>query len=154
MSLQSWLLFLHILGTVVWIGGGVMLFLTALRVRQSANWDVVADFAKSLRYLGLRAFMPSVVVVLATGLLMVLTAPYWSISQPWILIGLALFLIAFLIGATHLSQIGIAIERTVTEPDHDVSKATALIGRWTIGYGAVLLVLVAAVWDMVFKPFS
>jgi uncharacterized membrane protein len=152
MSLQSWLLYLHILGTVVWIGGGVMLFLTALRVRQSTSWDVVADFAKSLRYLGLRAFMPSVVVVLATGLLMVLEEPVWRISQPWILIGLTFFFIAFVIGAAYLSQIGTALERSVTEPDHDVSKATALIGRWTIGYSAILIVLVAAVWDMVFKP--
>jgi uncharacterized membrane protein len=154
MGLQSWLHFLHDLGAIVWIGAGVTLSLIGLRARQSADWDAVADFARMMRYLGLRVFMPSVVIVLATGVLMVVTASGWRISQAWILIGLTLFFMAFLIGTVYLSQIGIALERAVTEPDNDVSKATTLIGRWITGYGAILLVLVAAVWDMIFKPSS
>ncbi|MGA2763270.1 MAG: DUF2269 family protein [Spirochaetia bacterium] len=154
MSLQSWLLFLHVLGAIVWLGAGATVSLIGLRVQRSRDRGVVADFARTLRYLGLRAFMPALFVVLATGFVLVLDGSHWRISEPWILIGLALFLIAFLIGAVYLSQVGIALERTVTTPDHDVGEATALIERWVIGYGAILLVLVVAVWDMVFKPFA
>lgn len=154
MNTQSWLLFLHILGATVWIGAGVALWLNGLRVRRSADWCVVADFAKSLRYIGPRAFIPSIGIVLASGILMVLTAPVWKTSQFWVLIGLAMFLIAFLVGAVYLRQIGIALETTVTKPGRDLGKATALVGRWSVGYGAILFALLVAVWDMVFKPFS
>ena len=154
MSLQSWLLLLHILGAVVWMGGGLALSLIGLRVRRSSDPGVVAEFARTLSYLGLRAFTPALVVVLSTGFLMVLVGSGWRLSQPWILIGLALFLVAFLIGALYLSRVGIALEQALADPGRDVKTASALIGRWLVGYGAILLVLVAAVWDMVFKPFA
>ncbi len=154
MSLQSLLLFLHILGAVVWIGGGAALSLIGRRVQRSSERGVVAEFAGTLRFLGMRAFAPALFVVLTTGLWMVLDGSQWRISQPWILIGMALFLIAFVIGAVYLGRIGVALERTATDAARDVGEMTALIRRWIGGYSAILLVLVVAVWDMVFKPFA
>jgi uncharacterized membrane protein len=154
MSLQSWLLFLHVLGATVWIGAGAAVGLTGLRVRHSTDHGVVADFARTLRYMGLRAFAPALFVVLATGLLMVLAGSRWRMTEPWILIGTALFLIAFLIGAVYLSRVGMALERAAADPGRDVAPIVALIWRWVVGYGVILLVLVVAVWDMIFKPFA
>jgi len=85
MSIQSWLLFLHILGAIIWIGAGAAVSLIGMRMRRSPDRSALADFARTLRYVGLRAFMPAFVVVLATGLLMVLAGSRWKISQPWIL---------------------------------------------------------------------
>lgn len=152
MNLQTWLIFLHLLGAVVWLGGGAALALIGIRVRRSGERTAIVEFATTFRYLGLRALMPAVVVVLVTGLLMV-NGPGWQFSQPWILTGLALFVAAFLIGALYLSRIAVALERAVSEPGRDVRESTALIGQWLIGYGIVLFILVGAVWDMVFKPF-
>lgn len=152
-SWQSWLLYLHVLGAMVWIGGGASLSLIGLRARRQRDRAAVTAFAHILGYVGVRAFMPSLLIVLATGLAMALDGAGWSLSRPWILIGLGLFLIAFLIGAVYLSRLGIALERTVTSPDYALNDATPMIGRWLAGYNVILLVLLAAVWDMIFKPF-
>jgi uncharacterized membrane protein len=154
MSLHTWLLFLHILGSMVWIGGGATLSLIGLRARRSSDRGVLADFAGTLRHLGLRAFTPALFVVLATGLVLALDGSRWRISEPWILIGIGLFLIAFLVGAVYLSRVSIALERMVRESGSDVRALANLIGQWVAGYGVILLVLIVAVWDMVFKPFA
>jgi len=38
--------------------------------------------------------------------------------------------------------------------DFDLKAARALLSRWIAGYQIVLLILLFAVWDMVFKPSS
>ncbi len=154
MGLEHWLLFLHVLGAIVWIGGGLTLSLVGWRARSSGDLSVAAEFSKTLRRVGLPLFTPALLVVLATGLVMALDGSGGRFSQPWILIGIALFLLAFLIGAVYMSRAGIAVERAVSGPAGDASAVTSLIGRWLVGYGVVLLLLVVAVWDMVFKPFS
>ena len=56
----------------------------------------------------------------------------------------------FLIGAAHQSRAAIAAERAANEGD----DATALrhLRRWAYGMAAILVLLVVATWDMVFKP--
>src|SRR5438552_3521368 len=99
MDWVPWVKVLHIAGAATWIGGGVMLSLIALRARQNGNSQAVTDFAHLLSYAGLRVFMPSVVVVLLTGILMVVGGSAWNFGQLWILLALAGFAVAFLIGA-------------------------------------------------------
>ena len=152
MSLLSWLLFLHVLAAMVWLGGGAVVCLIGVGVRRSSDDQQIAHFAHILGRLGLRAFMPAVLVVLATGLWMAFGASGWSLSRGWVLLGLGLFLVAFGIGAVYLSRVATALEHAVAEPGGDAGRAAALVGRWLAGYGVVLLVLVAALWDMVFKP--
>lgn len=152
MSLQPWLLFLHVTGAMVWLGGGATIALLALREQRRPYLEGVPEFASVLSYLGLRLFTPAVVIVLATGLTMVFDGSGWRLSQAWILIGLALFVLAFLIGAVYLSRVAIALQRAASEPGAAPGRAATLIRRWLVGYGAVLLILTAEVWDMIFKP--
>ena len=49
----------------------------------------------------------------------------------------------------YLSRVGIALGRADTA---DVDGQRRLVDRWLTGYGVVLLILLVAVWDMVFKP--
>lgn len=154
MNVQAWLLFLHVMAAMVWIGGGVAMAFMGLRVRRSADRASLAEFSGTLGQLGLRVFMPALLVVLGTGLALVLDTPAWRLSQPWIVIGLALFAVAFLIGSIYVSRVSIALERVMGRPGPDPSEAAALVGRWLLGNSLILLVLVAAVWDMIFKPIA
>lgn len=152
MSLLSWLVFFHVLAAMVWLGGGAVMFVLGLGVRGSADGELIAQFARALGRVGPRVFMPAVVVVLATGLWMVLGSHAWRLSQGWVVVGLALFLVAFGIGAVYLSRVGLALERAAAEPRVAVGRARSLIRRWLAAYGVSLMVLVAALWDMVVKP--
>jgi uncharacterized membrane protein len=149
MTLHSWLLFGHILGAMAWLGGGAVLALMALRVRRSTDAASYREFAGTLSYVGPRVLAPGVAAVLVFGIWMVLESPAFDFAQAWIAIAIGLFAVAFVIGAIYLSRVGIAMGRADAA---DVAGQRRLVDRWLIGYGVVLLVLLIAVWDMVFKP--
>lgn len=146
MILYDPLLVIHILAAVTWLGGGLMLSVMGIRARSAPGSG--SDFAKLLPFVGLRLLMPAVLLVLVTGIAMVAIDSEWSFGQAWILLALGLFAIAFLVGAVYLSRIGIAMERAAA----DLSILPTLLNRWLAGYALVLVVLVAIVVDMVFKP--
>jgi uncharacterized membrane protein len=151
MDLEPWIHFAHITAAVVWVGGGVMLAVVAIRARRSEDLAVVAEFARLLSFAGLRVLTPAVVVVLLSGLWLVLAGSEWTLTQAWVLLALGAFAAAFLIGAVYLSRSALQLERAaITKPDLAVARAA--IGRWLAGYGLVLAILVLTMWDMVFKP--
>lgn len=152
MRVDSWLQYLHVLGAMVWVGGGVMLLLMGARAQTSTDPSAIAEFASTLRYVGLRALMPAVVIVLVTGVWLVLDSSEWQFSQTWVILALALFALAFLIGAIYLSRVGIEMERVVDAGAERTADAAALVRRWRLGYAVVLLILLVVLWDMIVKP--
>jgi uncharacterized membrane protein len=154
MDLAPWLHFVHITSAVIWVGGGVVLSVIGQRVRRSGDATLLAEFARTLSYVGLRVFTPAVVVVLVTGVWLVFAEGSGDFTQLWVVLALAAFLVAFLIGAAYLSRSAIRLERVMSAPAPDIAAAREALGRWLLGYGVVLAVLVFALWDMVFKPGS
>ncbi len=150
-ALYPWLVFLHVLAAIAWIGGGLMLTRFALRARSSGDPRAAGECAGSLPWVALRGLTPAIAVLLLTGIAMVLTGAGWSFTQLWILAALALLVVAFLIGAIYMSRVGVALLRAAND-GAGAAEVRAHLDRWLMGYGAVLLILVAVVWDMVFKP--
>ncbi len=150
--LEPWIHFIHVLGAIIWVGGGVMLSLIGARARKSDDPRLIGEFARTLSYIGLRVLTPAVVAVLLSGLWLVLTGSEWKFTQLWVLLGLGAFILAFLIGAIYLSRIAIQLDRVATSTDLNPQMARELLGRWMVGYQTILIILVFAVWDMVFKP--
>lgn len=151
MSLDQWLHFVHVVSAMLWVGGGVMLSLFAMRA-MAGGARSMSDFARTLAYVGLRVMMPAVVLVLVTGVWMVVVDSEFSFSQLWVRLGLGLFVVAFLVGAVYLSRVGIQLDRAARAANGAGTSLGPLFNRWLVGYVAVLIVLLAAVWDMVFKP--
>lgn len=152
MDLHAWLKFGHIVGAIVWVGGGLMLSFLAARARASSDPNAIREFGRTLSYVGLRVLTPAVLAVLLFGIWMVLDNAAWDFAQLWILIALGLFAVAFAIGVVFLSRIGIALQRSADSGHLDAEAGGALLGRWLLGYRIVLVILLVAVWDMVFKP--
>lgn len=151
-SLSNWLHLVHVLSAMVWVGGGVTLSVMGLRARSSTEPGSVAAFARVLPYVGIRILMPSVVLVLITGILLVASDSEFHFSQAWVLLAFGLFALAFAIGGIYLSRVGIQLDRLGAAGPQAGTTAVALVNRWLVGYAIVLLVLLIAVWDMVFKP--
>ena len=147
----SWLLFVHVLSAMVWLGGGLTLMVAGFRARSSSRPEAVAEFARTVPFVGLRILMPSVVLLLVTGVWQVLASSAWSFSQLWVRLALGLFILAFLVGAIYLSRVGIGLARAAAD-NRLASEGVALLNRWLAGYVVVLGLLVIAVWDMIFKP--
>jgi hypothetical protein len=129
-----------------------MLSLIGIRARQSEDLHYIREFSRTLSYVGLRVLMPAVIAVLVFGIWMVLAFSVWQFTQLWILLALGAFALAFLIGAVYLSRIALALDKQTAGTDFDLETARNLLSRWIVGYQIVLLILLFAVWDMVFKP--
>jgi uncharacterized membrane protein len=151
MTLELWLHLAHVASAIVWVGGGVMLSLVGVRVRRSEDRAVLAEFAETLSYLGLRLFTPAVVVVLLSGIGLVLVSSEWDFTQLWVLLALGAFVIAFLIGVIFLSRSALEFDRAV-KGTADLAVVRQALGRWIAGYAVVLIILAFVLWDMIFKP--
>src|ERR671931_1041401 len=147
-SLYDWLMFLHILAAMVWVGGLVALAVFGRYVLRGGQHEAVARFIGSLRVLGPIMLAPAAVLVLVFGIWMVLDEPAWSFEQAWVWLALLLVVVAVLVGAVFLSRVALAAEQAVAAGDHD--GAARQLARWTWGIWLILLLLVVATWDMVF----
>jgi uncharacterized membrane protein len=98
MNLGQWIHFAHIAGAMVWVGGGLTLSVIGYRARRNVSVEGLAQFAKNLSFLGLALFTPAVIVVLLSGIWLVFDFG-GDFTRPWVLLALAAFVIAFLIGA-------------------------------------------------------
>jgi uncharacterized membrane protein len=147
-ALYDWLLLLHILAAMFWLGGITVVGAFAVRILRTREPGATASFLGSLRVLGPIVLAPAPVILLGMGIWMV--ADQWDFGQTWITIAFALFAAAFLIGAAHQSRAAIAAERAANAGDD--AKALKHLRRWAYGMTVILVLLIAATWDMVFKP--
>jgi uncharacterized membrane protein len=152
MTIETWVLFGHILSALVWVGGGLMLSVLAARTRATGDPNAAAEFARTLAYVGPRVLGPATVGTLVFGVWLVAESDTWDFAQSWVRIGATLFAIAFLVGAAYLGRIGLQLQRTASGNASAPGETAALLGRWILGYRLVLVILLLAVWDMVFKP--
>lgn len=149
--MDGWLHLAHILGAVVWVGGGLMVSVIGLRARRSGDIGIIRYFAQTLAYVGLWLFMPAVLVLGVSGVWLVLAGD-GSFGQLWVLLALAGFGVALVLAVGYLSGVVVELERVAAQPDASAAAVGAILGRWISGWAVVLVVLVLTVADMVFKP--
>ena len=149
-TLHEWLLVLHILASMVWVGGLLTVAVQSIQVLRGHDPESLKRFVSSLRVIGPRVFAPATVLVLGLGIWLVAESPEIAFGQGWVLFGLGLFAAALVIGPVFQSRAAILAERAAGSGDLD--RAERELRRWSGGMRAILVVLVIATWDMVFKP--
>ncbi len=97
---QTWKA-LHVLAAIVWVGGGVMIQLLALRIMRANDPAQLAKFAKDVEAVSLRAFIPASLVLLALGFVL-MDQGGWEYKF-WVVFALAGFGLSFLSGILILS---------------------------------------------------
>ncbi len=151
MRLEIWILFGHLLSVMVWLGGGVMLYVLAGRARAGGD-PAITDFARLLSYAGPRVLRPATLSTVVFGVWLVLQSDAWGFDQLWVQIGLGLYAAVFAGGAVGLSRLGINLQRAVERGTEGAAARRALLGQWISGYRMILLALLVTTWDMAFKP--
>src|SRR6266511_3885778 len=63
MTLESWLHFFHLLGSMIWVGGTLVLSLVAGRVLSRQDPKEIREFAATLSFVGLRVQAPAVIAL-------------------------------------------------------------------------------------------
>lgn len=148
MTLYEVLLFVHILGVAVWVGGSIMLGFISTKVEKSGDAQFRAKFAKAAGVVG-PVIGVSALLVLGTGIGMVLESPI-ELAETWVWLGLALFGLSAVVGGAYFApasnKIVAALESGQIEEADRRSKMFNMVSRLDT---LLLLVIVAL---MVFKP--
>jgi uncharacterized membrane protein len=98
MSWYSFLLFAHVSMAVTWIGGALMIQFFAIRASASGDPARMATLGRDVEWIANRVFTPASLLAFATGVLLVLESDFYGFGNDWIVIGLALYAITFLVG--------------------------------------------------------
>jgi len=149
-ALYNWILLIHILAAMVWVGGVVVLTALVARALHDPDAEAVGRFARTLRAVGPPVLAPAPVLVLGFGIWLVVESPAWDLGQLWLQLALGLLTAALLIGVAFQSRAAIGAERAVARGDHQA--VVAQLRRWSWGSRTILVLLLVAAWAMVFKP--
>jgi uncharacterized membrane protein len=146
----DFLLFLHVLTAVVWVGGGLALNFLGTRLVAAGTSAEIAGFARQVEWIGTRVFMPSSLVLLLAGIFMTIDA--WSFDELWIAIGIGGFLYSFINGAFLVGPLSGRTGKLISEKGADDPEISANIQRIFFLGRIELAVLVIVVWAMTMKP--
>jgi len=149
-TMYDWLLFLHVVAAMIWVGGTLAIGVLATHIVRRGEAGDVERFVSSLRVVGPLTLAPATIAVIGFGIWLVADSDAWDFGQTWIWIGLALFAGAFVVGAAFLSRAAVGAQRAAEAGDD--AEAARQLGRWAWGNRLILVLLLAATWDMVAKP--
>ena len=149
-GLYKWLLFLHVVAAMLWVGGTALTSTLATVVARHRDREAVEQFVSNLSRVGPLVMAPATLGVVGFGIWLVLDSDAWDFGQTWIWLALVLFAGAFVVGAAFQSRSAIAARRAAEAGDD--AEASRQLDRWAWGSRAILVLLLVAAWDMVFKP--
>jgi uncharacterized membrane protein len=149
MTLYEVLLFVHIVAVSVWVGGSIMLGLISARVQGTGDAAFRARFARSAGIVG-PVIGISAALILASGAWMVVESDAIALSQLWVWLSLALFLLSAIVGGLYFAPAGDRIVRALE--GGQVEEADRRAGVFNLVSRLDTLLLVVIVGLMVFKP--
>ena len=147
--LDKWLLWIHVIGAAMWLGGGFVLAILAVRAKRSVE---PLRYIDELKRLGPIVGVPASILIMGTGIWLVIRSADHNFGQAWLNISIVLFIVIFATGAGfHRSQflrIGRAIEQHGRE---SVQTQRLLVTEYLVSWAEVAL-LILVIWFMVHKP--
>lgn len=151
MTLYEVLLFGHVAAAIIWLGAAFAATLLTLGATRAGDSAKLAGYAEDNNYLAARLYIPASLGTFIFGLLLVAEGS-WDLGQLWIAVGLAGWLMSFLIGILFFKPEGerlaeIAERRGPTHPEVEArTRRMDVLGYFEL---VILFVVVAA---MVIKP--
>jgi len=143
--------FLHVAAVIVWLGGLLTVGLMNARAARSGDRGVLAHLVHLSAWHGTRVIAPAAVLTLVAGMVMLMVSPY-GFREAWVIWGLAALVVAILLGAVLQQRAGAELEKRLdagTRGDERIGVLQRRLARLNV---INLLILLSAVWAMVFKP--
>jgi hypothetical protein len=145
-----WLKFLHVVAVSVWLGGVTAVIVVNQRIARSAERAEIAAVARQTMFLGTRVIAPAGGLTLIAGVCALVVGktgfPLWAL---WGFIAVVLF---GTFGATAIRATSAELQEHIMLPDSPVGNLVTLLRRLSLLSTINLLLLLTAVWAMVFKP--
>jgi hypothetical protein len=141
---------IHILAAVVWVGGAVTLQVFAARAIAANSGERMAVFSGDAEWIGTRIFMPTSLVLIVFGFLLIHEG---SLGYPfWIVFPIVVWLGSFLVGVSFLGPQSGKLKEVVAAEGLASPAAGAIQRRLMLTSRIEALFLVLVVLDMALKP--
>jgi uncharacterized membrane protein len=144
---------IHLLATVVWIGGGLLLTVFGLLAQRAQDGEQLTQIARMAAFAGERIFAPAAIVVVLMGLAMVQNL-HWGYDHFWIIFGLLGFLTTFVLGIAVLGPMSKRAAAMIAEKGPNHPDVQAYAGKILLIARADVAMLIVVIVDMATKPFS
>jgi hypothetical protein len=144
---------LHVLFSVIWIGGGVVLTLLGIKAELSHDATEKLWLARQGAWVSQRVFAPSALIVLAMGILMMLEVD-WGWDRFWIVFGLIGFATTFAIAIGFIMPQANKLNRLMDTVGPLAPESQAAMSRILLLAKLDSAVLILVVIDMMVRPFS
>jgi len=142
---------LHIILAIVWLGGGLTLSIYGTRIAKQRDAARMVSFAREAEWIGNHIFLPSSLLLLVLGFLMI-HAGFPSFDQFWIQLALGLYAVTFLTGALFLGPQAGKIGKLIEQHGEESPEVQEQIRRVLLVSRLDLVTLYSIVVLMVAKP--
>jgi uncharacterized membrane protein len=143
----------HVLGAVIWVGGGVSIMIHAIRGQRAYKPEDIVTVAKQAAFMGEKVFAPVGLITFLMGIAMMINTS-WGWGHFWIVAGLVGYASTFIVGIAILSPMAKKIDESAEKNGPTHPETIALIERIMLIARFDVAVLMLVVLDMVTKPFA
>jgi uncharacterized membrane protein len=150
-TLYEWLVLIHVVMAVVWIGGGAVLNILAIRVQRAEDPERLVALGRDVEWVGLRVFTPVSALLLVVGI-WAASEGNWDFADAWISIGFTGFAVSFLAGILFFGPESGRIAKLVQAEGAASPAVRTRLGRLLVFTRIELLILLVVIWAMVTKP--
>jgi len=151
MTWYELLLYIHIMATVIWVGAGFLMIVLGTRADRAGDDPGIERILSDNEWLATRLFIPSSLVVVLAGVLLVVDGP-WAFDQLWIVLGLVGYAATFGTGMFMLKpkgdRIAAQMERDGGMTPRTLAETRRLLTLARVDYVTLLLVIAV----MAIKP--
>lgn len=143
--------FLHVAAVIVWLGGLLTVGVINARAARAGDRGVLAHLVRLSAWHGTRVIAPAAITTLVAGLVMLMVSPY-GFGNIWVIWGLAALILSIALGAVLQQRAGTELEKRLdagTRGDQRIGVLQRRLSRVNL---LNMLILLSAVWVMVFKP--
>jgi uncharacterized membrane protein len=151
-SWSEFLLFFHISMAAIWVGGGTMIQVFALRIMKATDPMRMAEFGRDVEWVSTRVFIPASALAVVSGVWMVIDSDFWGFGDDWILIGIILFAITFLAGALFFGPESGRLSKLAETEGPTAPVVQQKMQRLIAITRADLMLLFLIIFDMSTKP--
>lgn len=149
--MYEFLLTIHVLAAVIWVGGGLAMHILGRRVLKRGSPQEIFEFSQEINTVAQRLYAPTALILLIAGVLLVNEAGY-EFSQLWITLAFIGWAFSFVVGVGYYGPQDKKLQALVAA---DGPTATGIVEnvRQALFVNQIeQLVMILVVIDMTTKP--
>lgn len=147
MTWYEFLLFVHIAGAIIWIGGAFLFQVYGMVELRTGDPSVIARFAGNAGLIGERLFTPTSLIVVLAGIGLMIDGE-WDWGRLWVVFALVAFAGSFLLGIGVLAPTA----KQIAAAGPETPEGQRLIRRIFALLRVDLMFMFTIVFAMVVKP--